>query len=222
MASEGKSGPRDDYITWDEYFMSVAVLSGHRSKDPNRQVGACIINKDKRIVGIGYNGFPRGCGDEVFPWGKGDKGKSALSVDHSMLETKYPYVVHAEMNAISNCHTRSLEDGCTMYVVMFPCNECTKMIIQSGIKHIVYLSDRNHDQPSWIASRRMLEKAEVTYSPFAQTREGPITISLSPCLTPTPLPPKVPSQRIPFASPFAVGIVFGVLLHHFFGNKAEK
>ena len=116
------------HISWDQYFMGVALLSAKRSKDPSTQVGACVVNQDKRIIGIGYNGFPTGCSDDVFPWGK---------TDENSLNTKYPYVVHAEPNAILNC-TSNIK-GATLYVTLFPCNECAKLIIQSGIKHIVYI-----------------------------------------------------------------------------------
>lgn len=141
-----------NYISWDEYFMGVAALSAKRSKDPNTQVGACVVNEDKRIIGIGYNGFPMGCRDDVFPWEKEDK---------NYLNTKYPYVVHAEPNAILNC-TSSLKNS-TLYVTLFPCNECAKLIIQSGIKHVVYASDKYHDTEGYIASRRMFDAAHVTY-----------------------------------------------------------
>ena len=116
----------NNYISWDEYFMGVALLSSYRSKDPNTKVGACIVNKHKRIVGIGYNGFPYGCSDDEFPWER----------DGDFCNTKYPYVVHAEPNAILNS-TSDLH-GATLYVSLFPCNECMKLIIQSGIKEIVY------------------------------------------------------------------------------------
>ena len=144
------------HISWDEYFMGVALLSAKRSKDPNTQVGACIINDDKRIIGIGYNGFPRGCDDDVFPWGKGN----------SYLDTKYPYVVHAEANAILNS-TRNLK-GSVLYVSLFPCNECAKLIIQSGIKHIVYMNDKYDGTDSDLASKRMLDAAGVTYKKMKQ------------------------------------------------------
>ncbi len=140
------------HISWEEYFMGVALLSAKRSKDPSTQVGACLVNNDKRIIGIGYNGFPTGCSDELFPWGKEDKNH---------LNTKYPYVVHAEPNAILNC-TSNIK-GATLYVTLFPCNECAKLIIQSGIKHIVYMSDKYRNQESDVASRRMLDAAGVTY-----------------------------------------------------------
>lgn len=138
-------------LNWDQYFMGVAKLSGKRSKDPNTQVGACIVNRKKRIVGIGYNGFPYGCEDDVFPW----------SNEGSQLETKYPYVVHAEANAILNA-TQAL-DGGTIYVNLFPCNECAKLIIQSGIKEIVYVSDKYATHNATIASKMMLDAADVTY-----------------------------------------------------------
>ena len=140
------------HISWDEYFMGVALLSAKRSKDPNTQVGACIVNNDKRIIGIGYNGFPRDCSDNVFPWGK---------TDNDPLNTKYPYVVHAEANCILNS-TASVKDA-TLYVTLFPCNECAKLIIQSGIRHIVYMNDKYRNDTSNIASRRMLDAANVDY-----------------------------------------------------------
>ena len=147
---------RQDYISWDEYFMGVAILSSKRSKDPSTQVGACIVNKDKKIVGIGYNGFPHGVDDDTFPWGK----------EGNYIDTKYPYVVHAEPNAILNSNSNT--QGCTLYVTLFPCNECAKLIIQSGIKHVVYGCDKYHDQESFIASRRMFDSAGVTYEKMDQ------------------------------------------------------
>lgn len=141
------------HISWDEYFMGVALLSSFRSKDPHTKVGACIVNTKKRIVGIGYNGFPYGCSDEKYPWENNKENK--------FLDTKYPYVVHAEANAILNS-TESL-DNATLYVSLFPCNECAKLIIQSGIKHIVYMDDKYKGQDSFIASRRMFDSANVDY-----------------------------------------------------------
>lgn len=140
---------RTDNLSWDDYFMSVAFLSAQRSKDPSTQVGACIVDKENRIVGIGYNGFPRGCSDDALPWAR--EGE----------DTKYPYVVHAEANAILNKHTASLE-GCRMYVALHPCNECAKLILQSGIREIVYFSDKYHDLPAMGAARRMFDLAGVT------------------------------------------------------------
>jgi dCMP deaminase len=143
---------RTDYITWDEYFMGVALLSGRRSKDPNTQVGACIVNNQNKIVGAGYNGLPIGCSDEDFPWEKqGD-----------FLDTKYPYVCHAELNAILNNIGMDLS-GCRMYTALFPCNECSKAIIQSGIKEVIYLSDKYDGSDVSIASKRMLDTAGVAY-----------------------------------------------------------
>lgn len=137
-------------LSWDEYFMGVAKLSGLRSKDPNTQVGCCIVNQNKKIVAVGYNGMPIGCNDKDFPW----------DVKEGSLEnTKYAYVVHAELNAILNS-TQQLS-GCTIYVSLFPCNECSKAIIQSGIKEIVYADDKYFGTPSFIASRRMLEASGV-------------------------------------------------------------
>ena len=142
---------REDYIQWDEYFMGVAILSSKRSKDPVTQVGACIVNDKKRIVGIGYNGFPRGVDDDQFPWDK----------KAEWLNSKYPYVAHAEPNAILNS-TVSLENS-TLYVTLFPCNECAKLVIQSGIKEVVFLIDKYHERDMFIASRRMFDSAGVVY-----------------------------------------------------------
>jgi dCMP deaminase len=158
---------RTDYISWDEYFMGVALLSAQRSKDPNTQVGACIVNPDKKIVGVGYNGFPSGCDDDVLPWER----------EGSFLETKYPYVCHAELNAILNSISRDLK-GSSIYVALFPCNECAKAIIQSGIKEIVYLSDKYDGTDSVVASKRMLNQAGVTMRKLKLDRED-ITISFT-------------------------------------------
>lgn len=148
---------RLDVLTWDEYFMGLAHLSSMRSKDPNTQVGAVIVDDMHRVVSIGYNGLPFGCSDDVFPWGKGD----------GMLDSKYAFVVHAELNAILNSK-RNLEN-CTIYVSLFPCNECAKAIIQSGIKRIVYESDKYRDQDNVKASKMMLKAAHVEMCQLAQT-----------------------------------------------------
>lgn len=136
-------------INWDEYFMGVAKLSSLRSKDPVTQVGACIVNSDKRIIGIGYNGFPYNCSDSDFPWGK----------EGCFCETKYPYVVHAEANAILNS-TQNLK-GATLYVTLFPCNECAKLIIQSQIKEVVYASNKHKDSDSYLAACKMFSSSNI-------------------------------------------------------------
>ncbi|WP_297598712.1 cytidine/deoxycytidylate deaminase family protein [uncultured Cetobacterium sp.] len=140
---------RTNYIDWDEYFMGVAILSAKRSKDPGTQVGACIVTPDKRIVGVGYNGLPAGCSDDDFPWNR----------DGDFLENKYAYVCHAELNAILNS-TKNLK-SCTIYVDLFPCNECAKSIIQSGISEVVYLSDKYSNSDSNIASKKLLNAAGI-------------------------------------------------------------
>lgn len=140
---------RADYIDWDEYFMGVAILSAKRSKDPGTQVGACIVTPDRRIVGVGYNGLPAGCSDDEFPWDR----------EGDFLNSKYAYICHAELNAILNS-TKNLK-GCTIYVDLFPCNECAKSIIQSGISEIVYLSDKYDNTDSNIASKKLLNAANV-------------------------------------------------------------
>lgn len=140
---------RTNYIDWDDYFMGVAILSANRSKDPGTQVGACIVTPDKRIVGVGYNGLPSGCDDDDFPWER----------EGDFLHTKYAYVCHAELNAILNS-TKSLK-GCSIYVDLFPCNECAKSIIQSGISEIIYLSDKYCNTDSNIASKKLLNSCGV-------------------------------------------------------------
>ncbi|MBE7063432.1 MAG: dCMP deaminase family protein [Clostridia bacterium] len=141
---------REKYISWDEYFMGVALLAAMRSKDPNTQVGACIVDGENRILSTGYNGFPSGCSDDEFPWER----------DGEFAETKYPFVVHAELNAILNAHGKNLV-GARIYVALFPCNECAKAIIQSGIREVVYLSDKYAETEGTRASKRMLRAAGV-------------------------------------------------------------
>ena len=152
---------RDDYLSWDEYFMGIAILSSYRSKDPNTQVGACIVNNNNRIMSMGYNGFPAGCSDDEFPWER-------QGCDY---DTKYPYVCHAELNAILNCRGANLE-GSRIYVALFPCNECAKAIIQSGIKEVVYLSDKYADTMGTKASKRMLNAAGVKLTKLSITRDS--------------------------------------------------
>lgn len=157
---------RQGYINWDEYFMGVALLAAQRSKDPNTQVGACIVSGENScygsnvIISTGYNGFPIGCSDDEYPWER----------EGSSNETKYPFVVHAELNAILNAHGKSLL-GTKIYVALFPCNECAKAIIQAGIKEVIYLSDKYHDSDGSKASRRMLTSAGVKLSRFVPSKE---------------------------------------------------
>lgn len=143
---------RMDYISWDEYFMAVARLAGLRSKDPNSQVGSCIVSTDNKILSMGYNGFPLGCSDDDYPWAR----------EGDPLETKYIYVTHSELNAILNYRGGNLE-GAKLYVSLFPCNECAKAIIQSGIREVIYLDDKYADTPSVMASKRMLNSAGVKF-----------------------------------------------------------
>lgn len=152
------SDKRQDYIGWDEYFMGVAQLSGMRSKDPNTQVGACIVSPDNKILSMGYNGFPTGCSDDEFPWTK----------EGEAYDNKYFYAAHGELNAILNYRGGSLE-GSKLYVTLFPCNECAKAIIQSGIKVVVYDNDKYADTPSVKASKRMMNAAGVRYYQYQRT-----------------------------------------------------
>ncbi len=160
---------RKDYLSWDEYFMAIAKLSAMRSKDPSTQVGACIVSEDNRILSIGYNGAPNGFSDEKFPWAR--EGEN--------LDTKYPYVCHAEMNAILNYRgsKKDLENA-KIFVDLFPCNECAKMIIQSGIKEVIYLSDKYAMQDNWIASRRLFDECNVKYSKIDLKEDRKIEIDL--------------------------------------------
>ncbi len=151
---------REEYLSWDEYFMGIAVLSSMRSKDPSTQVGACIVNTDKRILSMGYNGMPRCCSDDEYPWDKTD----------SALDSKYLYVCHAELNAILNCAFGSVR-GCTVYTTLFPCNECAKAIIQSGIAEVIYMSDKYADSDSVMASKRMFDSAGVKYRCYKKSNK---------------------------------------------------
>jgi len=150
---------RSDYLSWDEYFMGVALLSAHRSKDPNTQVGACIVNAKKKIVGVGYNGFPVGCSDDDLPWDR----------EGDFLDTKYPYVCHAELNAVLNSISGDLS-GCIMYVALFPCNECAKVIVQSGIREVVYLSDKYASTDPVKAAKIMFKQSGVKYRRLIPSR----------------------------------------------------
>lgn len=147
---------RENYLSWDEYFMGVAMLAAGRSKDPNTQVGACIVSPENIIISTGYNGMPKGCSDDEFPW------------ERTGEETKYPFVVHAELNAILNANGRDLR-GSRLYVALFPCNECAKAIIQAGIRTIIYESDKYADTPATRASKRMLNAAGVRYYQYSPT-----------------------------------------------------
>ena len=160
------SDKRTDYISWDEYFMGVAKMSALRSKDPNTQVGACIVSNDNKILSMGYNGLPRGCSDDEFPWAR----------EGAPLDNKYMYTAHSELNAILNYRGGSL-DNAKMYVTLFPCNECAKAIIQAGIKTLVYDCDKYASTPSVLASKRMLDSAGVRYYQYKRTgREILLTV----------------------------------------------
>ena len=160
---------REGYLAWVEYFMPIAKLSAMRSKDPSTQVGACIVSNDNRILSIGYNGAPNGFDDDKFPWGR--EGEN--------LDTKYPYVCHAEMNAILNFRgTKKDLENAKIYVDLFPCNECAKIIIQSGIKEVIYLSDKYANSDNNIASRKLFDECGVKYSKINLKEERQIEIKL--------------------------------------------
>ena len=156
---------RTDYIGWDEYFMGIALLSAERSKDPNTSVGACIVSNDNKILTVGYNGMPIGCSDDEYPWKRDED---------DFLSNKYPYVCHAEMNAILN-YTGAYMKGAKLYVTLFPCNECTKAIIQKGIKEVIYMSDKYKDMDMTKAAKRMFASAGVTLRQYIPVNK---TISL--------------------------------------------
>ncbi len=149
---------RQDYISWDEYFMGIALFSAQRSKDAGTQVGACIVSQENKILTVGYNGMPRGCHDDEMPWGR----------EGGMLDSKYAFVCHAELNAILNNAGASLK-GAKCYVTLFPCNECAKAIIQSGISEIIYLSDKYADTEGVIASKKMLNMVGVKLTKYEPT-----------------------------------------------------
>ena len=161
------SEKRKDYLSWDEYFMGVAILSGMRSKDPSTQVGCCIVSQDNKILSMGYNGFPMGCSDDEFPWARDGEDP---------LETKYVYSNNSELNAILNYSGGSLV-GARLYVSLFPCNECAKAIIQCGIREVIYAEDKYSDTPSVIASKRMMDAAGVKYHHYQKTNRE-VTIRL--------------------------------------------
>ena len=160
---------RNDYISWDEYFMGIAMLAAKRSKDPSTQVGACIVSEGNIIISTGYNGMPKGCSDDEFPWERSGEEE---------IETKYPYVVHAELNAILNSNGRDLR-GSRIYVALFPCNECAKAIIQSGIKEVIYLSDKYTGTMGNRASKRMLLAAGVNFTRM-ETELDQLTLNFIP------------------------------------------
>ncbi|CRZ35063.1 dCMP deaminase [Herbinix hemicellulosilytica] len=157
---------RKDYINWDAYFMGIALLSAERSKDPSTSVGACIVSMDNKILSVGYNGMPIGCSDDEFPWNR----------EGNPLDTKYFYVCHAELNAILNYSGTDMK-GAKIYTTLFPCNECTKAIIQKGIKEIIYMSDKYAETDSIKASKRMLDAAGISYRQYVPVGKD-ITLSL--------------------------------------------
>ena len=157
---------RKNYISWDEYFMGIALLSAMRSKDDNTQVGACIVNDENKILSLGYNGMPIGCDDRQMPWRR----------NGAPIDTKYMYVCHAEFNAILNSPAPSLK-GSKIYVTLFPCNECAKAIIQSGISEIIYMSDKYSGTDGNIAAKKMFDMVGITYRQYTPTGND-ITISL--------------------------------------------
>ncbi|XP_045204585.2 deoxycytidylate deaminase-like isoform X2 [Mercenaria mercenaria] len=156
---KSKNEKRSDYLNWEEYFMGIALITAQRSKDPNRQVGSCIVNAEKRIVGTGYNGMPNGCSDDDLPWGKNSSDK---------LENKEYYVCHSEMNAIVNKMSSDIR-GSTIYVTYFPCNECAKLMIQAGIKSVVYYEDNDKEETK--AAKIILGKAKIEFRPYKPTNQ---------------------------------------------------
>ena len=154
---------KQDYLSWDQYFMGIAKLSALRSKDPNTSVGACIVGTDNKILSVGYNGMPQGCSDDEYPW------------DRDPLNTKYLFVCHAELNALLNYTGTNLQ-GARIYTTLFPCNECTKALIQSGISEVIYMEDKYRDTPSVMAAKRMMKSAGICWREYKSMEK---TISLS-------------------------------------------
>lgn len=147
---------REDYISWSNYFMELAKLTSKRSKDPSSQVGACIVNKENKIISVGYNGLPNGMNDDDFNWSR----------NNDFLDSKYPYICHAEMNAIFNSNQILNLKDTIIYTTLYPCNECAKLIVQSGIKKVIYLENKYADKPSFIASKRILESCNIEVIQF--------------------------------------------------------
>lgn len=147
---------KENYLKWDEYFMGIALLSAERSKDPHTSVGACIVSESNKILSVGYNGMPLGCSDDEYPWERNSDNE---------LDAKYLYVCHAELNALLNYTGTNLKNA-KIYTTLFPCNECTKALIQSGIKEVIYMSDKYSDTPSVIAAKRMMSSAGVKFTPY--------------------------------------------------------
>lgn len=147
---------RDNYISWGDFFMGIAVLAAQRSKDPNTQVGSCIVNSKNRIIGVGYNGMPNGCSDDILPWGK----------DVVASKSKYAVVVHSEVNSIVNVIDFKELPESTLYCTLFPCNECAKLIIQSGIKKVVFLSDKYDGDEYNLIAKGIFNMAGVKYEKF--------------------------------------------------------
>jgi dCMP deaminase len=152
---------KKDYLSWDEYFMGIAKLSAMRSKDPNTSVGACIVDAGNKILSVGYNGMPRGCSDDEYPWARESENE---------LDIKYLYVCHAELNALLNYTGTHLQNS-RIYTTLFPCNECTKALIQSGIKEVIYMEDKYADTPSVIAAKRMMKSAGIHYRKYAEPKK---------------------------------------------------
>jgi dCMP deaminase len=183
-SSTGRSESAPSHLSWDEYFMAIALLTARRSKDPNTQVGACIVSPRRRIIACGYNGFTVGCSDDTFPW-----QRSAPDPKH----TKYMWVAHAELNAIVNCYAPQAEqDGATLYVTLFPCYQCAQAIVQAGIRRVVYLSDPYRDDEKFRASRRIFDVARVDYQAF-QPRRASVAL-------PSETPEKATSLRSPLTN----------------------
>lgn len=158
---------KQSYLKWDEYFMGIALLSAERSKDPNTSVGACIVSEENKILSLGYNGMPLGCSDDEYPWAREAE---------SPLDEKYLYVCHAELNAILN-YTGTNMRGAKIYTTLFPCNECTKALIQSGISEVIYISDKYSDTPSVIAAKRMMKSAGIVFRQY-ESIDRKITLNL--------------------------------------------
>ncbi len=160
------SKKRKEYLSWEEYFMGCAILSSMRSKDPSNQIGACIVDETtKKILSIGYNGLTCGMDDDDFDW------ESTGEKTGILKNVKDFYVVHAERNAILNYSGNSKDlRGSTLYITWFPCTECTKEIIQVGIKKIVYL--RMFSKPEQVEiSNIMLKAANVEVVKFNENKE---------------------------------------------------
>ena len=151
---------RKNYLSWDDTFIMIAQVIAQRSKDPSTQTGAVVVDEDNIVLGLGYNGWAKGVKEGHFSWSK-DYGLNKKDI----LNTKYPYVVHAEVNAILSSN-KSVK-GAKLYCYLFPCSECTKVIIQSGVKEVIYEDDRqDQNSNNFAVSKKLFDLSGVKHRKY--------------------------------------------------------